>query len=230
MTGPAIGRARPGAAGRPGTPRVSIPGAGGHGLRPDLALIADWIAPGARVLDLGCGDGALLDHLQRVKGCTGYGVEIDDAQVLACVRRGVDVIQQDIEAGLDMFAATRFDVVVLSMAIQATHETERVLREMSQIGAEGIASFPNFGHWRHAWSILRGRMPMSREMPYQWYDTPNLHLSTLRDFEDFLQHLGLAVRRRACLADGRPVATLPGLRSTQAIYAFRRARPGDEPA
>ena len=194
-----------------------------HGLRPDLAVIADWIEPRSHVLDLGCGDGALLDHLQRAKGCTGYGVEIDDAAVLACARRGVDVIQQDIEAGLDVFSASRFDVVVLSMAIQATHQTERVLREMSRLGAEGIVSFPNFGHWAHAWSILKGRMPVSREMPYAWYDTPNLHLSTLKDFEDFVEgRLGLAVQRRACLADGRPVALMPGLRSTQAIYSFRR--------
>jgi methionine biosynthesis protein MetW len=192
-----------------------------NGLRPDLALIAGWIAPGAHVLDLGCGDGALLDHLQRAKRCTGYGAEIDDAQVLACARRGVDVIQQDIEAGLDIFSGFRFDVVVLSMAIQATHQTERVLREMSRLGAEGIVSFPNFGHWSHAWSILRGRMPISREMPYRWYDTPNLHLSTPKDFEDFLEGLGLAITRRVFLADGRPVAMLAGLRCTQAIYGFR---------
>jgi methionine biosynthesis protein MetW len=204
-----------------GAPRVTVQGAARHGLRPDLATIADWIAPRAHVLDLGCGDGALLDHLQRAKGCSGYGVEIDDTQVLACARRGVDVIQQDIEAGLDMFAASRFDVVVLSMAIQATHQTERVLREMSRLGAEGIVSFPNFGHWSHALSILRGRMPVSREMPYQWYDTPNLHLSTLQDFEDLLARLGLAITRRGFLADGRPIARWPGLRATQAIYSFR---------
>ncbi|MCX7211856.1 MAG: methionine biosynthesis protein MetW [Burkholderiales bacterium] len=192
-----------------------------HGLRPDLAEIADWIAPGSRVLDLGCGDGALLDHLQHAKGCSGYGVEIDDAQVLACAHRGVDVIQQNIEAGLDMFAGSRFDVVVLSMAIQATKHTERVLREMSQVGLEGIVSFPNFGHWTHAMSILRGRMPMSREMPYQWYDTPNLHLSTPLDFEDLLDKLGLVVTRRGYMANGQPIGFLPGLRCTQAIYRFR---------
>ena len=192
-----------------------------HGLRPDLAEIASWIAPGSRVLDLGCGDGVLLDHLQRAKGCSGYGVEIDDTQVLACARRGVDVIQQNIEAGLDMFAGNRFDVVVLSMAIQATQHTERVLREMSQIGTEGIVSFPNFGHWSHAWSILRGRMPMSREMPYQWYNTPNLHLSTPQDFDDLLSKLGLSVTRRAFMANSRPVGFLPALRSTQAIYRFK---------
>jgi methionine biosynthesis protein MetW len=190
-------------------------------LRPDLKEVAAWIASGSRVLDLGCGDGALMDHLQREKACTGYGVEIADAQVLACARRGVDVIQRNIEAGLDMFSQGSFDVVVLSMAIQATHQTERVLREMSRIGAEGIVSFPNFGHWSHALAILRGRMPMSREMPYRWYDTPNLHLSTLRDFEDLLDTLGLVVTRRGFLANGRRVSWLPALRATQAIYRFK---------
>jgi methionine biosynthesis protein MetW len=191
-------------------------------LRPDLALIAQWIPHGARVLDLGCGDGALLDYLGRERGCTGYGVEIDDARVLACVRRGVDVIQQDIEAGLGMFGAGAFDVVVLSMALQATHQTEKVLAEMSQVAAQGIVSIPNFGHWYHAWSILMGRMPVSREMPYQWYDTPNLHLATVRDFEQFLARLELSILRRAFLANGRTIERLPGLRATQAIYSFRR--------
>ena len=167
------------------------------GLRPDLRVISDWIAPGSRVLDLGCGDGTLMDHLQRAKGCKGYGVEIDDEAVLACTRRGVSVIQQNIEAGLGMFGETRFDVVVLSMAIQATNKTEQVLREMSGIGREGIVSFPNFGHWFHAWSLLRGHMPVSKEMPYHWYDTPNLHLSTIADFEAFLDKLGLAITARA---------------------------------
>lgn len=202
---------------------TSQPAQHGSALRPDLALIAQWIPQGARVLDLGCGDGALLDYLQRERGCSGYGVEIDDARVLACVRRGVDVIQRDIEAGLGMFGAGAFDVVVLSMALQATHQTEKVLAEMSQVAAQGIVSIPNFGHWYHAWSILMGRMPVSREMPYQWYDTPNLHLATVRDFEEFLARLDLSIIRRAFLADGQPVGWLPGLRATQAIYSFQRA-------
>ncbi len=198
-----------------------------NGLRPDLALIADWIAPGANVLDLGCGDGALLDWLQRHKGCLSYGVEIDDEQVLRCVQRGVDVIQRDIEAGLGMFKKTRFDVVVSSMAIQSTQRTEYVLREMSEVGAEGIVSFPNFGHWYHVWSILRGRMPVSREMPYQWYNTPNLHLATLRDFEDLMRALELDIVDAAFLADGRPVSAFATLRATQAIYRFRRRDAGE---
>jgi len=196
-------------------------------LRPDLALIAQWIEPGSRVLDLGCGDGALLDVLQRERGVTGYGVEIDDAALLACVQRGVNVIQANIEKGLAMFGEGRFDVVVLSMAIQATHQTERVLREMSTVGRQAIVSFPNFGHWYHAWSILRGRMPVSGEMPYQWYDTPNLHLATPGDFEDLLAKLELRVLERSLLAGGRPVEFLAPLRATKAVYRFARLdRPG----
>lgn len=195
-------------------------------LRPDLALIAQWIAPGSRVLDLGCGDGALLDVLQRQRGVKGYGVEIDDAALLACVQRGVNVIQANIEKGLAMFGEGRFDVVVLSMAIQATHQTERVLREMSTVGSQAIVSFPNFGHWYHAWSILRGRMPVSGEMPFQWYDTPNLHLATPRDFEDLLSKLDLRVIDRSLLDGGKPVKFLAPLRATKAIYRFaRQSRP-----
>lgn len=198
------------------------PGTTAQTLRPDLARIASWIEPGSRVLDLGCGDGALLDHLQSARQCAGYGVEIDADRVLACVRRGVAVIQRDIEAGLELFAAGAFDVVVLSMALQSTHQTEKVLVEMSAVARTGIVSIPNFGHWYHAWSLLMGRMPVSREMPYQWYNTPNLHLATVRDFEDFLARLGLRIVNRIFLANGEPVSIWPSLRATQALYSFRR--------
>lgn len=197
-------------------------GQAANGLRPDLARIAAWIPDGANVLDLGCGDGALLAHLKRDKGCRGYGVEIDAAEVLACTRRGVDVVQQNIEDGLEMFGGGRFDVCVLSMAIQATHQTEQVLREMSRIARVGIVSFPNFGHWSHLWAMLRGRMPVTREMPYQWYDTPNLHLTTVRDFELLLKLLDLDIEERIFLNAGRPVRSMVSKRSSQAIYRFRR--------
>jgi len=190
--------------------------------RPDLIAIAGWIRPGSNVLDLGCGDGTLLAHLYGAKQCRGYGVEIDDAEVLACAKRGVDVVQQNIEEGLEMFRGGRFDVVVLSMAIQATHRTEKVLREMSEVAAEGIVSFPNFGHWFHIWSMLMGRMPVTREMPYQWYDTPNLHLTTINDFEDLLKRLQLRIVGRVFLNEGRQLKALAGKRATQAIYRFRR--------
>ena len=150
---------------------------------PTSSRIADWIKPGSNVLDLGCGDGALLAHLYEAKRCRGYGVEIDDAEVLACAGAASTSSSRTSRKGSEMFRGGRFDVVVLSMAIQATHRTEKVLREMSEVAAEGIVSFPNFGHWFHIWSILLGRMPVTREMPYQWYDTPNLHLTTIQDFE-----------------------------------------------
>ena len=187
-------------------------------LRPDLALIASWIAPQSRVLDLGCGDGSLLAALTVTKDCHGYGVEIDDTQVLACAKKGVSVIQQNIEQGLDMFTSERneptFDHVVLSMAIQSTHETEKVLLEMAQIGRDCIVSFPNFGHWFHIWSLMRGRMPVSGEMPYEWYNTPNLHLATQSDFEDLLKKLGLRITESAFLNQGKVVRFLPGDRKS----------------
>jgi methionine biosynthesis protein MetW len=190
-------------------------------LRPDLALLAQWIPTTSNVLDLGCGDGALMAWLQEHKACTGYGVEILPEPLLACARRGVDVIQANIERGLGMFVKGQFDVVVLSMAIQSTMQTEKVLREMSSVGREGIVSFPNFGHWFHIWSIARGRMPVSREMPYTWYDTPNLHLATLSDFEDLLGKLGLVILDKAFMEHGKRIQTLASWRATQAFYRFR---------
>ena len=196
-------------------------------LRPDLEQVAAWIGRDSRVLDLGCGDGALLDWLARERHCSGYGVEIDDAQVLACTSRGVDVIQQNIEQGLDMFGANQFQFVVLSMAIMATQHTERVVREMGRIGQEAIISFPNFGHWRHLWSLALGRMPMSRALPFEWYNTPNLHLATILDFENFLRALGMTIVDAAFLDEhGRRVSILPGKRASTAIYRFR---PGSVP-
>ncbi len=189
-------------------------------LRTDLELIAGWIAPGAHVLDLGCGDGALLAHLRDAKGCRGYGVDIADDHVLAAVRNGVNVIQADLESGLRMFDDDQFDMVVLSQTLQAMRHAEDILREMARVGREGIVSFPNFGHWRHAVSLLAGRMPVTPQIPYQWYDTPNVHLCTLKDFEILAAKLGLRITARAVLADGRPVTVLPSLRATLAVYRF----------
>jgi methionine biosynthesis protein MetW len=194
-----------------------------HGarLRYDLDLIARWIAPGSRVLDLGCGDGALLAHLRDARDCRGYGVEIADHHVLECVKQRVNVVQANLDAGLRMFADDMFDTVVLSQTLQAMHEVESVLREMARVGREGIVSFPNFGHWRHAVSLLGGRMPVTRHIPYQWYDTPNIHLCTPRDFEILAARLGLKITDHALLAEGRPVTLLPALRATLAVYRFR---------
>lgn len=189
-------------------------------LRTDLELIAGWIAPGAHVLDLGCGDGALLAHLRDAKGCRGYGVDIADDNVLAAVRNRVNVIQADLESGLRMFDDDQFDMVVLSQTLQAMRHAEDILREMARVGREGIVSFPNFGHWRHAVSLLAGRMPVTPQIPYQWYDTPNIHLCTLKDFEILAAKVGVRITARAVLANGRQVTLLPSLRATLAVYRF----------
>lgn len=189
-------------------------------VRADLKRIASWIDPGSRVLDLGCGDGTLLAHLQNNKQCVGAGVELSDEQVIACVRRGVRVIQQNLEEGLALFDDRQFDTVVLSRTLQSMHHTERILREMVRVARYGIVSFPNFGYWPHGWSILRGRMPVTGEMPYQWYNTPNIHLCTLRDFEDLAGSLGLRITDVATFREDKEVKLLPGWRSTLAVYRF----------
>ncbi|HRK57467.1 MAG TPA: methionine biosynthesis protein MetW [Burkholderiaceae bacterium] len=188
-------------------------------LRPDQALIAGWVAPESKVLDLGCGDGQLLAYLRDERHCRGYGVEIADAHVVECVQRGVNVIQADLDAGLRMFPDNMFDTVVLSLTLQAVFEIEAVLRDMARVGRYGIVSFPNFGHWRHVWSLLRGRMPMSAEIPYAWHNTPNIHLCTPTDFEALAVELGLTITHRALLSERRrPVRCLPSLRSSLAVY------------
>ena len=190
-------------------------------LRSDLQQIADWIAPRSAVLDLGCGDGALLAHLRDAKGCRGYGVEIADDNLLAATRLRVNVIQADLESGLRMFADDRFDTVVLAQTLQAVHRTEDILREMARVARQGVVSFPNFGHWRHVVSLFAGRMPVAPEIPYQWYDTPNIHLCTLKDFEILAAKCGLRVTDRVVLARGDPVQWLPSLRATLALYRFQ---------
>ena len=191
-----------------------------HPLRIDLQQIADWIRPESRVLDLGCGDGALLAHLREYRRCHGYGVEISDDHVAECVRSGINVIQSNLDAGLRMFADAMFDTVVLSQTLQAVHNAEGILREMARVARQGVVSFPNFGHWKHAMSLLAGRMPVTRDIPYQWYDTPNIHLCTLKDFETLAAKLGLNITGRALFAAGSGVSVLPALRAALAVYRF----------
>ncbi|MFZ9391155.1 MAG: methionine biosynthesis protein MetW [Betaproteobacteria bacterium] len=201
---------------------TAIPHRSGESLRSDLAQIAKWVAPRTRVLDLGCGDGTLLHWLAAHQSCETLGVEITDENVLACVKRGVNVIQADIDQGLAMFAQDRFDAVVLSQALQATRETERVLREIGEIGRECLVSIPNFGHWSHITSLLSGHMPVNKRLPYAWYDTPNFHFATARDFEELLIRLGFEILDRAFLDDDKAIQWLPNLRSTLAVYRFRK--------
>jgi len=191
-------------------------------LRADLAQIATWIESNSRILDLGCGDGALLKHLRDSHNCAGYGIEIADASVLECVRRRVNVIQADLESGLRMFADGMFDTVVLSQTLQAMHHVEAILREMIRVGRRGIVSFPNFGNWRHAVSLLSGHMPVTPEIPYQWYDTPNIHLCTPKDFELLAARIGLRITDRALLSGGEAVGAFGNLRATAAVYRFEK--------
>jgi methionine biosynthesis protein MetW len=188
-------------------------------VRPDLAAIIHWVPRGARVLDLGCGDGSLLRSLWLEREAPGYGVEIDEASVLACVKNDVNVLQLDLESGLAAFADRSFDCVILSETLQAIRHQETLLREMLRVGREAIVSFPNFGHWQVRLQIaLAGHMPVSRELPYQWYDTPNVHHCTLVDFEALCATLGVRVLERLVLDGGREVSFLPNLFGSLAIY------------
>lgn len=200
-----------------------LPSAAAAAGRADFATIAALIATRSRVLDLGCGDGSLLAYLQRERRATGYGIEIDDAGVLASLRNGVNVLQSDLESGLAGFDDASFDCVILSQTLQAMRHTEDIVNEMLRVGREAIVTFPNFGHWTHRWQILRGHMPVSSNLPYQWYDTPNIHLCTVADFDRFLANRRCVVEDRVVLAGGRAVAMLPNLLGELAIYRFRRA-------
>ncbi|HEU0189576.1 MAG TPA: methionine biosynthesis protein MetW [Gallionella sp.] len=190
--------------------------------RPDFAAIAAWIPKGASVLDLGCGDGSLLRYIKETRGVRGYGVEISDLDIVSCIANSVNVIQNDLESGLSDFEDGSFDFVMLSQTLQATRHTEPLIREMLRVGREGIVSFPNFGYWKNRLSILLGNMPVSRELPYQWYNTPNVHLCTLHDFEAFCRDLNVTVLARRVMTGEREVTLLPNLLGSTAVYRFQR--------
>ncbi len=181
--------------------------------------IIRWVGSGARVLDLGCGDGSLLNKLWEAKQAPGYGVEIDDAHVVACLKNDVNVLQMDLEDGLATFGDRSFDFVILSETLQAIHNQEPLLKEMLRVGREAIVSFPNFGYWRARIQIaFAGRMPVSKELPYQWYDTPNVHHCTLVDFEALCEKLGCRILERVVLTEGAQVGFVPNLMGALAIY------------
>ena len=188
--------------------------------RADWEIIAGLVPRGSRVLDLGCGTGELLDYLQTQRGCSGYGIELADANVLACAQRGVDVIQLNLEDGLALFEDRSFDVVLQLDTLQHLRNTERMLRETARVGRIGIVSFPNFAHWRNRLHVLSGRMPVTRVLPYQWYDTPNIRVGTYADFKTLAQKTGLRVTDSFGLQAGRVLRTAPNLRASVAVFKF----------
>ena len=196
-------------------------------MRLDLAHIQKWIAPGSRVLDLGCGDGEFLDLLARERQVNGTGLEIDEDNITSAVRRGLNIVHQNMDEGLANFPDNSFDTVVMAHALQAVHYPDRVLEEMLRIGNEGIVTFPNFGHWSCRLHLVsRGRMPVSRFMPYNWYDTPNIHFCTVRDFESLCEESGIRILARDMVGNTqrRPMlaGAWPNLFALTAIYHITR--------
>jgi len=185
-----------------------------------MQALANLVPYGSRVLDLGCGNGAFLSLLQSQRGCTGYGVEIDDANVLACVQRGVSVIQLNLEQGLSMFDDQSFDVVLQIDTLQHLRNAETMLRETARVGRMGVVAFPNFAHWPNRWSVLTGRMPVTKRLPYQWYDTPNIRVGTFADFAALAEKNKLHVLDAFGLQDGQEVRWLPNLMAGTAVFKF----------
>jgi len=191
--------------------------------RADFDLIASWVKPGERVLDLGCGDGSLLKRLIGERGAHGYGIEYEDASVLAAIMNGINVIQGDLEQGLAGFDDGTFNHVVLSRTLQTVRHTERLLAEMLRVGKEAVVSFPNFAYWKNRQAVLKGRMPVSEDLPYEWFDTPNLRFFTLLDFESLCTKMQLVIRERQVLDEaGRLVVTRPNLLGSLAVYRLGR--------
>ena len=188
-----------------------------------MQALARLVPEGSRVLDLGCGDGSMLDYLQRERGCSGYGIEISDANVLACVRRGVNVIQLNLDEGLAMFGDASFDVVLQIDTLQHLRNAEVMLRETARVGRTGVVAFPNFAHWPNRLSILQGRMPVTRRLPYQWYDTPNIRVGTYKDFEALATKNRLRILDSFGLQEGEAVRFLPNARAGTAVFHFERS-------
>jgi methionine biosynthesis protein MetW len=187
-----------------------------------IQSIARLVPMGSRVLDLGCGGGELLAHLMQARGCSGYGVEIDDAKVHACLQRGVNVLQLNLEDGLNMFEDQSFDVVLQIDTLQHLRNAQTMLLETARVGRMGVVAFPNFAHWPNRLSVLRGRMPVTKRLPYQWYDTPNIRVGTYADFEVLARRNGLTVQDGFGLQDGQEVRSLPNLLASTAVFRFTR--------
>jgi methionine biosynthesis protein MetW len=190
--------------------------------RPDFRAIARWVEPGASVLDLGCGDGALLALLVNELDVRGYGIEINDAGVLASAQKGVNVIQLNLEDGLRLFEDDSFDFAVLSQTLQTIHQTASILRETVRVAKQCIVSFPNFGYWPHRLAVLKGHMPVSKALPYQWHNTPNVRVLTIADFEALASEVGIRIRERVVLRGGQPIRWGANWRGSLAVYRVEK--------
>ncbi len=196
-------------------------------LRPDLKIISEWIRPGSRILDLGCGDGALLAYVRDQRQVRGYGLEIDADKIIRCIQVGVNVIHTDLEAGLADFDDDSFDYVIMTQTLQAVQHTERLLDEMLRVGREGVVTFPNFGHWKCRMQLaLGGRMPVVKTLPHAWYNTPNIHLFTIRDFEQLCRDKGIQLLQRLVLDHAHRLSPglqrFPNLLGEVALYRLGR--------
>ncbi|MBS0347799.1 MAG: methionine biosynthesis protein MetW [Proteobacteria bacterium] len=190
--------------------------------RYDYDVISNWIEPGERILDLGCGDGSLLRYLKERRQVRGYGVENDPERVLACARNGINVIQIDLEQGLAGFDDGFFDHVIMSLSLQAMRNTQGILKEMLRVGHEAVVSFPNFAYWRHRQAILNGHMPVSKNLPYQWYDTPNVRFFTIADFETLCEQEGIAIHERLAFDEDKVIVEEPNFLASVALYRLGR--------
>ena len=197
-------------------------------MRADLTLIEPWVRPGTHVLDLGCGDGTLLAHLQEKKNVQGYGIEIDVGQITRCIEKGVNVIEHNLDSkGLKTFADQQFDTVIMTQALQAVRKPDVMLEEMLRLGQQGIVTFPNFGYWRcRQYLLWHGRMPMSKTLPYTWYNTPNIHLCTFKDFEALCKSKGIKILNRTVVdsdfSQSRFAKMWPNLFAEFAVYRITR--------